>query len=428
MDNYERQLVESALELLHRLIGYADAKEDFTSIQRSKIHFVEDDPNVRPFVGTKKEPEPQGPGEEKDGTGKPSEECGVIFTEKEILKMPKKFQKLFRTSKAVAHVRLIKGKYYEIRVMIDGEAISASSKSLSRAKEKFIEKLFMPTKKKSSPIFRAFVIEWLDNVVRPFVKESTYEDYWLLLKNHILPIFGPMKLAEIDSMLLQKFINEKGNTRTTGKLYTLLGTIFSYAAPKYIPFSPMQYVKKPIFNPQERKPLSKEEEFAFVRYLFETEHPYRYNFVVILYTGLRRSELKTATFDEHFVTVLSSKQRFGRPEKLRSIPISPILRKFFPLGEMPDVRDDTLSSVFKEINDALGMQHTLHDLRKTFNTRARTCGIPKLLAQHWLGHKPSRDDVNESHYMEYPIEYQLEEIKKFDYEYPDIFPKIFPKI
>ena len=95
---------------------------------------------------------------------------------------------------------------------------------------------------------------------------------------------------------------------------------------------------------------------------------------------------------------------------------------------MPFVRDDTLSSVFKEINDDLGMQHTLHDLRKTFNTRARTCGIPKMLVLHWMGHKPSKDDVNEAHYMQYPEEYQLEEIKKFDYEYPDIFPKIFPKI
>ena len=93
------------------------------------------------------------------------------------------------------------------------------------------------------------------------------------------------------------------------------------------------------------------------------------------------------------------------------------------------MREDTLSAIFKEINDALGMSHTLHDLRKTFNTRARTHGIPKLLAQHWMGHKPSKDDVNESAYMDYSPEYQLEEIKKFDYDFPDdIFPKIFPKI
>lgn len=426
MDNHERALIESIEKLLGELIGYADSKDRFTEMQRSKIHFVEDDPIAIPFPFPKKEPE----GEEKkqkDDPGKSSEECGVIFTEKEILKMPKKIQKLFRTSKVVAHVRLRKGKYYEIRVMIDGVNISASSKSLSRAKERFIEKLYSPNEKKRIPTFISFANQWLETVVHPFVKESTYEDYWLALKNHIYPAFGTLKITEIDNLRIQKFLNEKGGSRMTEKCFTLLGSIFSYATPKYIPFSPMQYVRKPIYTPQERLPLSKDEEFAFIRYLFETNNPYRYNFVVILYTGLRRSELKTAVFNEEFVTVLSAKQRFGRPEKLRSIPISPILRKFLPLGEIPDVRDDTLSALFKEINDALGMHHTLHDLRKTFNTRARTCGIPKLLVQHWLGHKPSKDDVNEAHYMQYPEEYQLEEIKKFDYDYPDIFPKFFPK-
>jgi hypothetical protein len=30
--------------------------------------------------------------------------------------------------------------------------------------------------------------------------------------------------------------------------------------------------------------------------------------------------------------------------------------------------------------------------------------------------------------MDYPEEYQLAEIKKFDYEFPDDFPQILPKI
>lgn len=432
MDNHERELLEGALDLLHRLLGYADAKDDFKPI----LKFADDDPNVIPFPGNVQHAPPDRAGHEfftqkkkSDEPGTSSEEeRGVQFTEKELNSMPKKIQKLFRTNKAVAHVRLQKGKYYEIRVMINGEAISASAKTLSLAKERFLEKLYNPSSKKRTPTFATFAQEWLENVVKPFVKQVTYEDYERLLKNHILPAFGDNKLHEIDSMTLQKFLNEKGSNRTTEKCFTLLGSLFGYAAPKYIPYSPMQYVKKPIYNPKEKSPLSKEEEFAFVEYLFKTANPYRHNLIVILYAGLRRSELKSAVFDENFVTVLSAKQRFGRPEVSRSIPISPILRKFLPIGEMPDVRDDTLSTVFKEVNDALGMQHTLHDLRKTFNTRARTCGIPKLLVMHWLGHKPSKDDVNEAHYMQYPKEYQLEEIAKFDYEYPDIFPKIFPKI
>ena len=366
---------------------------------------------------------------ESDDVGTPSEqERGIYFTEQEILTMPKKFQKLFKTNKAVAHVRLQKGKYYEIRVMIDGESISATSKSLDVAKERFIKKLYQANRQKRAPSFKSFAEDWLQNVAKPFIKKITYDDYGVTIRNHLCPFFGNYKISAIDSMMIQKFLNEKGGSRTTEKCFTLLGTLFAYATPKYIPYSPMQYVKKPIYLPKEKKPLSKDEEFAFIRYLFETENPYRYHFTVILYTGLRRSELKSAVFDEDFVTVLSAKQRFGRPEKVRSIPISPILRRFLPIGELRDVRADSLSALFKEINDALGMNHTLHDLRKTFNTRARTSGIPKLLAQHWLGHKPSKDDVNESAYMDYPIEYQLQEIQKFDYPFPaDILPKILPK-
>ena len=348
-----------------------------------------------------------------------TKESILHFTEQEIKKMPKKFQKLFKTQKAVAHIRLKNGKYYEIRVTINGEAIAASSKDLEKAKEKFMEKLYMPAairnrKAPKTPTFQNFANEWLENVSKPYVKQITYEDYARLLKNHIYPAFGDKEIDKIDSMDIQKFLNDKGANRTTGKLFTLLGTIFTYATPKWLPYSPMQHVKKPFFLSKEKQPLTKEEEIAFINRLFETDSPYKYTFIVILYTGLRRSELKSVSIDENFVTVQSAKQRMGHPDKFRKIPISPMLRLYMPIGDIPQVRDDTLSAVFKELCPG----HTLHELRHTFNVRARTAGIPKPLVEFWLGHKPSRDDVNELHYMHYDEEYQLEEIKKFEYKYP----------
>lgn len=426
------QWIQEAHDLLHRIEGRLDARADLKPLLR----LVENDEKTIVFPTQKKQPTSDRkeadflPKKETDDTGTSpgKEERGIIFTEKEISLMPKNFQKLFRTNKVIAHVRFRKNKYYEIRVMIDGQAISASSKSLIKAKEKFIEKLHNPEARKQIPFFKTFALDWMESAAKPFVKDVTYNDYANTFLNHLIPAFGDKKLNQIDSLMLQKFLNEKGASRTTEKCFTLLRTLFAYATPKFIPFSPMQYVKKPIYIPEKKKPLTEAEEFAFIRYLFETNNRYRYNFIVILYSGLRRSELKSAVFDDDFITVLSAKQRLGHPKKLRSIPISPVFRRFFPLGEIFDVREDTLSAIFKEINDALGMSHTLHDLRKTFNTRARTHGIPKLLAQHWMGHKPSKDDVNESAYMDYSPEYQLEEIKKFDYDFPDdIFPKIFPK-
>ena len=415
-DNYVFKLLEEIHELLHRIEGYKDAQE---YLKKTNLRFVEDDPKEIPFPGHKKQPLAR----KQEAIFSQLKNGHLDFTEQEILKMPKNFQKLFRTNKVIAHVRLCKGKYYEIRVMIDGEMITATSKSLSQAKERFIEKLYSPSGRKKTPSFAKFAEEWLENVSKPFVKSITYEDYANTIHNKLIPVFGDKKLADIDSIMIQRFLNDRGGSRSTEKCFTMLGTLFAYATPKHIPYSPMQYVKKPIYTPLDKKPLTKDEEFAFVEYLFSNAHPYRYHFIVILYTGLRRSELKSVVFDEKFVTVRGAKQRLGKPEKIRSIPISPILKRFMPIGSLNDVRDDTLSALFKEINDALNMQHTLHDLRKTFNTRARTCGIPKQLAQFWMGHKPSKDDVNESAYMDYSEDYQLEQIEKFNYDFPQIFPK-----
>lgn len=413
MDKYVEELFNQMHDLCHRIIGYLDAKADL----KPKLWFVEDEPKVIPFPGNKNKPLPDKTEAVFLPKSNEMSEGILQFNLKELDKMPKKFKKLFTTHKVIAHVRLKNNKYYEIRVTIDGEHISACSKDLETAKVKFIEKLHTDrNKNKKDPFFGKFADEWLENVCRPFVKETTYEDYGRLLYNHIYPVFDRIRLSEIDGMQLQKFINSKGASRTTTKLFTLLGTIFNYAVPKYLSYSPMLHVKKPYYVAKENEPLSREEEAAFIKKLFSTNSPYTYTFIVILYTGLRRSELKTAVFDENFVTVKGAKQRKNHPDKIRRIPISPMLRKFMPLGEIPTVRDDTLSALFKD----LCPEHKLHDLRRTFNVRARTCGIPKTLVQHWLGHAPSRDDVNEMHYMHYDDEYQLQEIQKFSYEYPDI--------
>ena len=44
MDHHEREMLQNILELLHQLVGYADAKSDF----RPALRFVEDS-NVLPF-------------------------------------------------------------------------------------------------------------------------------------------------------------------------------------------------------------------------------------------------------------------------------------------------------------------------------------------------------------------------------------------
>lgn len=69
----------------------------------------------------------------------------LIFSEKEILKMPKRFRQQFRYKGVTAHVHKRKsGKYnwnYEVRCQIEGIKINVSSNDYDRAKQKFIDRL-----------------------------------------------------------------------------------------------------------------------------------------------------------------------------------------------------------------------------------------------------------------------------------------------
>ncbi len=172
-------------------------------------------------------------------------------------------------------------------------------------------------------------------------------------------------------------------------------------------------ISKPIHFTEERKPLTKQEEKEFIDKLIRQNNPYKDMFILSLFTGLRRSEIKTAVIENEWIIVQCAKQRRGQPVKRRKIPVSPMLRKFMPLNKFPDVTDLTLTKAFKKICP----MHNLHELRHTFTTRARECGVPKELVQKWCGHKPPKKDVNESVYMHYSDEYQLREIKKVDYNY-----------
>lgn len=370
------------------------------------------------------------------------------FTEKEILKMSKNFREEFRTKGKTAHVRKKSNGVYEIRCMIAGKNYSASSKLLETAKEKFIKLLAAgneppaaaqpnDAKRKSKfgnlpavddLIFAAdeletskraedvdsLIREWLEVIKAPHVKPTTLIDYGYYIKNYISPIFGAMNIKDVTAVMIQRFLNRYGETRTAQRIYEVMNGFFNYAENVDLVIkSPMRPIGKPMHIAEEKKPFTKQEEKLFIDELIRQNHRYKDMFILTLYTGLRRSEIKTAVIDDNWVTVKCAKQRRGHPVIYRKIPISPMLRKYLPLGPVPDVGEDAFTRAFK----CICPNHNLHELRHTFNTRARECGVPKELVQKWCGHKPPKKDVNESVYMHYSDEYQLQEIKKVDYDY-----------
>ena len=64
-----------------------------------------------------------------------------------------------------------------------------------------------------------WLIQWLENYIRPSVKVRTYERYKLIIEQHIKDKIGGMELDELSPLVLQSFITgllQSGN-RKTGK-------------------------------------------------------------------------------------------------------------------------------------------------------------------------------------------------------------------
>ena len=345
--------------------------------------------------------------------------------------MPIQYQNLFFTENVVAHIRLRHGKYHEIRCQIDGKEITATNKNLELAKQRFIEKLHAhvnaPKEDQPQPIeeeppfvsFFDYGQQWLDTIKRPTVKETTFADYQSIFEVHLFPAFGDRELCSITRQDIQTYFNaliEKGKSRSAHKQRQLLTSLFEYAEiDELITRSPMKKITLPIHESENGTALTLEEEKAFVERCLRSETLSGKAFVFILYTGLRRAELATATVSGEWVTVISAKQRKGKTIRTRKIPISPRLKKLLPdlENEINDFKDLYLNRLGRTFKEWLPTHH-LHELRHTFITRAQECGIAREIVSVWAGHKAD-NTMTSNVYTHFSEEFQLQEIKKFDY-------------
>ena len=341
--------------------------------------------------------------------------------------MPKTFRNEFKTGKIKARIRKCKNKYYEIRVQLDKIRITASSVNLETAKERFIEKLneYENAKhavKTRNVLFGDYLVKWLDTVKKPYVKQDTYKFYNQTIKADILPQFGKRIITDITQTDLQKFFNtytEQGKNRTAKKIMQILKPLFAYAVSDgLIQRSPIDKVIIGTYEQEHGSALTRDEERDFIRsFTSDSQNAYKQAFAFILYTGLRRSELASVTIDESWVTVVSAKQRKGRKEKSRRIPISPMLRKVLPLIDVEKIKKLNIDGMTREFKKAVDNHH-LHDLRHTFITRCQECGIARELVSIWAGHSSDKSITTTVYtHLEQNSELQLKEISKFIYNF-----------
>ena len=344
----------------------------------------------------------------------------LIFTQKEINQMPKIFKKEFRTDGCTAHVRKRKcGKNsytYDIRYRKNGYDITVTNKNLERAKLLFVEKLKTAERISNShanyKTLDTFASYYFEKFRKPKVAELTYKFDCMRYKNHIKPALGNKQLELITPSDCQDLINsllKSGKGKTVNEVYSLLSIIFKGAiAHRLVKDNPLSIVIKEKYESKHGKALTKEEELSLLNGYKGT--PFETLFALVLYTGLRPNEYKTARIEDKFIVAINSKRKTKKVEYKR-IPITKMLAPYLKNIDQPVFpSEDVMRDRFNKILP----QHILYDLRTTFYTRCKECDIADAALKEFVGH--SLGALGNA-YTDLSAEYLLKEGEKFYYSY-----------
>lgn len=333
--------------------------------------------------------------------------------------MPKTFKKEFIASGCVAHIRKrTDGRYkcsYEIRYNRNGYHISASATTLEAAKKLFIEKINIAFNQNNDLLqivpkqFNEFANYWFTNFHKRKVCENTYEHNFKLYNRHIKDSFNNFELYKINAVMLQSFLDKfSDRPKTTQDLYSILNQIFNCAVKHgLVKINPLGMCFQLHYEKKHGKLISKQNELKILNSFKGTN--LERCFAVILYTGLRPSEYKTATIEGEFIKAQNSKHRKNGKIVYKRIPITPMLRPYLKDVielDMPEPR--ILSKRFKKVLP----NHKLYDMRTTFQTRCSECGISDSVIGLFMGNSIGK--LKEA-YTDFSDEYLIREGQKLKY-------------
>lgn len=343
--------------------------------------------------------------------------------------MPLKYRNVFAQGDKIIPYRQKPNGVYEARYHREGIHIEVSSKDLTILKKKFLDALqnyattgCAKAKSQFTVLFNDFAKSWL-SLKEKTTKPLTFKEYKRLFEHDIAPAFANKTLAEIDREFVQNFLFtyvEQDKFRTAEKLQLILRCIFDLAADDYKFSSPMAKVVLPKRQSKKGSAFTYEEEKQLVEYcIAHRELSASDALLVLLYTGMRRSELKTLrVLNEHWMECDTSKEKMGQNIVARKIPITPMMRKVLPYIDFEKAKTTNVNTINTMIKRMFPHHHT-HELRYTFITRCKECGINPELVMLWDGHSFDKDvktSVIDRGYTDYSEMYALSEAEKFNYE------------
>ena len=306
----------------------------------------------------------------------------------EIARIPQEYRKLFRGGKLRAYMRERRrggSINYEVRCRMGGLCIYAGGTTKEEAREKFIEKLNAGETQKKSEKYKDFCLFYFEKFRKRKVSSETYRCDLGRCERHIFPAIGDKPVGKITPTDCQNILDkltEKGMGKTADEVFSLMNVVFKGAiAHGLIARNPLSTVVHSQHEREHGKALTKAQEAV----LAASASPYRVPLLIALYTGLRPNEYATLRREDDMLIAKNSKRKGGRVEYKR-IPVNPMLRAV--IGDMKTFDFPMLQTLYKNLRKILGC--SLYDLRTTFYTRCRECGVADAARDEMVGHSGGR--------------------------------------